>query len=648
MTMAQDASNPAQEGSQESALNSEPIELDQFFNLTPEMLCIVSFEGRFLKLNAAWKRVLGWSNEELERLPVIDFLHPDDIELGRRIGCALRASPASCESVTRFRCRDGSYRWLEWRSVSRAEGYIYAAAHDITPRVENERLLRESEERYRLLIEFAPFMVAVHDAGRIVFVNPAGVQLTAATSADQLLGKSVLDLIPPESREPAAKRMRDLVHQKSSQRVEERLVCLDGRVRDLEISSMMIPFDGKDATLLVGIDVTDRKDAESERLKLEGQLRQSQRLESIGRLAGGVAHDFNNLLTVILGCADSLLSRDGLDPHERTDLHEISEAAQRAASLTRQLLAFSRQQVLQPRIIDVKDVVTQATRMLRRVLGEDIELALEVDSAPALVFADPGQLEQVLVNLAVNARDAMPAGGDLTIEISRVTLDQEFLAAHPEAAVGAHVHIAVTDTGHGMDEATRSRIFEPFFSTKSDIGTGLGLATVYGIIRQSGGYIWVQSELGLGSCFKLYLPLFERSSAELPNVAAREVPHCAETILLVEDEDSVRNVVRKVLSKAGYAVLVAANGEQALACVQAHPEPIHLLLTDVVMPRMTGRDLAQRLAQLRPDTRVLYMSGYTPDSIVHQGVLEEGIEFIQKPLMPAQLLAKIRAMFDAG
>ncbi len=627
-------------------MGSEPIELDQFFNVTPEMLCITDFEGRFIRLNAAWKRVLGWSSEELLGLRVIDFLHPDDSERAKSTAQALRASPCAVEVATRFRCRDGTYRWIEWRSVSRPDNYIYAAAHDISQRVEQERLLRESEERYRLLVEFAPFMIAVHDQGRVIFVNPAGVEMAGATSAEQLLGKSVLDFVPAERRERAKQRMQDLVQRKSSRRVEEHLVCLDGRVRELEVSSMMIPFGGTIASLLVGIDVTDRKTAEAERLKLETQLRQSQKLESIGRLAGGVAHDFNNLLTVILGCADSLLCRDGLDPQESTDLHDISEAAQRAASLTRQLLAFSRQQVMQPRIVGVKDVVTQATRMLRRVLGEDIELSLRVADATETVFADPGQLEQVLVNLAVNARDAMPTGGDLNIEISRVELTEAFVAAHPETAVGSYVRIAVTDTGPGMDEATRSRIFEPFFSTKSNIGTGLGLATVYGIIRQSGGYVWVRSEPGKGTCFNIYLPPCSVAPAEVSRVGTRETPRGAETILLVEDEDAVRNVIRKVLSKAGYAVLVAANGEQALKCVQDHPNPIHLLLTDVIMPKMTGRDLAERLVRLRPDTRVLYMSGYTPDSIVNQGALEAGIQFIQKPLLPAQLLAKVRALLD--
>lgn len=632
-------SNPTQQ-------EHDPIELDQLFNLTPDLLCVANFEGRFVKLNAAWSRVLGWSSEELAGQQVVDFLHPDDREQAESVARALRVPPAASQIVTRFRCRDGSCRWIEWCLTSRPEGYIYAAAHDVTSRVENENLLRESEERYRLLIELAPFMVAVHDQGRVVFVNPAGVRMVGATSADQLLGRSLLDFVPAERREHAAQRIAKLLEEKSAQRVEQQLLSLDGCVRDLEVSSTLVPFGGKVATLLVGIDITDRKNAESERLRLEGQLRQSQRLESIGRLAGGVAHDFNNLLTVILGCADSLLAREGPDSQERTELQEISEAAQRAASLTRQLLAFSRQQVLQPRIIDVREVVTRATRMLRRVLGEDIELTLTIADAPGLVFADPGQLEQVLINLAVNARDAMPTGGALMIEISRVQIDDAFTAVHPECAAGAYVHIAVTDTGPGMDEPTRSRIFEPFFSTKPDIGTGLGLATVYGIMRQSGGYIWVYSEPGVGSSFKLYLPASEGLPADANRPATSEGPSGAETILLVEDEDAVRSVVRRVLCKAGYAVIEAADGEQALTRIQEHPTRIHLLLTDVVMPKMTGLDLAERVVRQRPGTRVLYMSGYTPESIVNHGVLEDGVEFIQKPLMPAQLLAKVRAMLD--
>lgn len=516
--MAQEVNSAGLTVQLEPTIHGASSELERLFTLAPGLLCIATSEGRFVKLNAEWQRVLGWSLEQLEGVSVSDFMHPDDAEVANPTGHDLPARMLINGSVHRFRCADGSYRWLEWCCSSGDNGHVYISAHDVTKHIESEHRLGES-------------------------------------------------------------------------------------------------------------------------------VRQSQRLASVARLASGAAHDFNNMLTVVLGSASSLLDRRELGATERADLENITEAAQRSASLTRQLLALSRQQVLQPRLIDAKEVVTQATRMLRRVLGEDIDLTLQTTDETVLVFADPDQIQQVLVNLALNARDAMPTGGALTVEVSRTVLDAGFVAAHPDGVPGTYVHVVVTDTGQGMDEATRSRIFEPC-SAKADLGIGLSLATAYGIIRQSDGYIWVRSEPGAGSSFDVYLPLLASFPAETAQGNAREGRKPTETILLVEDEDAVRNVIRKVLDKAGYNVLLAANGELALTCASEHPHPIHLLLTDVVMPKMTGCELAQRIVRARPDTRVLYMSGYTPDAIVNQGVIDEGVQFIQKPLRPAQLLAKIRSILD--
>ncbi len=389
------------------------------------------------------------------------------------------------------------------------------------------------------------------------------------------------------------------------------------------------------------LDITERK-------QLEEQFHQAQKMEAVGRLAGGVAHDFNNLLTAILGSADLVL--DSLTPGvpAREEVEEIRKAALRAADLTRQLLAFSRQQVIAPVVLNPNDVVANMDRLLRRLLGEDVELRAALALDLAAVKADPSQLEQVVLNLAVNARDAMPNGGRLTIETQNVELDQEYVQGHLSAQPGAYVMLAVSDTGVGMDAATQARIFEPFFTTKEKgKGTGLGLATVYGIVKQSGGWIWVYSEPGHGTTFKVYFPrALEAAAPVAPSPASPVSVRGSETVLVVEDEEVIRHLVRKVLQANGYTVLVAANGRDAEQVAGQHGGPIHLLVTDVVMPGMNGREVAQRLAGARAGIKVLYLSGYTDDAIVHHGVLEPGVAFLQKPFTPAVLGRKVREVLD--
>ena len=389
------------------------------------------------------------------------------------------------------------------------------------------------------------------------------------------------------------------------------------------------------------LDITERK-------QLEEQFHQAQKMEAVGRLAGGVAHDFNNLLTAILGSADLVL--DSLPPGvpAREEVEEIQKAALRAADLTRQLLAFSRQQVIAPVVLNPNDVVANMDKLLRRLLGEDVELRAALAPDLAAVKADPSQLEQVVLNLAVNARDAMPNGGRLTIETQNVELDQEYVQGHLSAQPGAYVMLAVSDTGVGMDAATQARIFEPFFTTKEKgKGTGLGLATVYGIVKQSGGWIWVYSEPGHGTTFKVYFPrALEAAAPVAPGPASPVSVRGSETVLVVEDEEVIRKLVRKVLTANGYTVLVAANGRDAEQVAGQHDGAIHLLVTDVVMPGMNGREVAQRLAGTRAGIKVLYLSGYTDDAIVHHGVLEPGVAFLQKPFTPAVLGRKVREVLD--
>jgi nitrogen-specific signal transduction histidine kinase/CheY-like chemotaxis protein len=387
----------------------------------------------------------------------------------------------------------------------------------------------------------------------------------------------------------------------------------------------------------------------TERRRLEGELRHGQKMEAVGRLALGIAHDFNNLLTAIIGYSDMALQQLAPGTPLHRDMEEIRHAGASAAALTGQLLAFSRKQILRPQILDLNGIVTRMNVLLRRLIGEDVELTTRLAEPIDRIRADPGQIEQIIMNLALNARDAMPAGGSLTVETANAALDADWVAQHPGASAGRHVVLLIRDTGTGMDETVQAHIFEPFFTTKErGKGTGLGLATVYGIVKQGGGSIAVDSEPGAGTTFRIFLPISEQS-ADLP--AAPPAPQPAgggETILLVEDQPEVRAVTRNALARNGYTVLEAASGAEALTVVERHVGPVHVLLTDVVMPGMNGRDLAAQLITRRPDIRVLYASGYIDDTIVHPGVIKAGMAFLQKPFAPNVLLRTLRALLDAG
>jgi signal transduction histidine kinase/FixJ family two-component response regulator len=388
----------------------------------------------------------------------------------------------------------------------------------------------------------------------------------------------------------------------------------------------------------------------TEHVALEQQFRQAQKMEAIGRLAGGIAHDFNNLLMVISGYCEFLLERIGPDPAVRGPAQEIANAANRATALTRQLLAFSRKQMLTPKVLDLNAVVTENFKMLTRLIGEDIELVMVPGSDLGATKADPGQIEQVIMNLAVNARDAMPRGGKLTIETANVSLDESYARLHPPAEPGEYVLLAISDTGMGMDPDTQTRIFDPFFSTKGSKGTGLGLSMVYGIVKQSEGYIWVYSEPGKGTSFKIYLPRVSATGEAValqPAATNGEVQQGRETVLLVEDEITVLRLAREYLESQGYTVIEAGDPGTAILISNAHSGPIHLLLTDVVMPGMTGRDLANELAPRRPEMKVLYMSGYTENAIGQNGTLDAGITLLQKPFTLPTLKKKVREVLDA-
>jgi PAS domain S-box-containing protein len=452
-----------------------------------------------------------------------------------------------------------------------------------------------------------------------------------------------MDRVHPDDRATVLAEMSTVFDQ-SSLSLQYRFRHKDGSYRWVhDQSRLFVGAPGKPSELFgAWLDVTERR-------RLEDRFRQVQKMEAVGRLAGGVAHDFNNLLTIIIGHT-SFLAAD-LEPNDKRqqDVTAIQQASRNAAGLTRQLLAFSRQQVLETKVLNLNEEVLESEKMLTRLIGEDVALVTVLDPALGRIKADPGQIGQVIMNLAVNARDAMPEGGKLTIETSNVTMDAAYTQGHAPAAVGEYVLLAMSDTGIGMDEETKARVFEPFFTTKeAGKGTGLGLATVYGIVKQSGGFIWVYSEPGHGTCFKIYMPRVDASAAWHKNAApATASPRGTETVLLVEDAAQLRSVGRKILERLGYRVLEAEDGEAALHIAAAEAGPIHLVLTDVVMPGLGGRRMAAELTRLRPRVKVLYASGYTDDAIIRHGVLQAGVAYLQKPFSPEVLAAKVREVLDA-
>jgi signal transduction histidine kinase/FixJ family two-component response regulator len=414
------------------------------------------------------------------------------------------------------------------------------------------------------------------------------------------------------------------------------------REPDSELLAMMATIGSQIGQFL------ERRNAEKALRTSEEQLRQSQKLEAIGQLAGGVAHDFNNLLTVIGGYSSILLGRISEDSPHRVAVEEIKKASERASALTRQLLAFSRKQILQPKLLDLNGVIADLEKMVRRLISEDIVLFILTDPLLGKVKADPGQVEQVLLNLIVNARDAMPQGGKLTIETANRFLSEEYALRHA-ASAGRYVMLAVSDSGCGMDAEVKEHIFEPFFTTKgAGKGTGLGLSTVYGIVKQSGGHIWLYSELNRGTTFKVYLPRLDENQEELEaSIGTTATPKGTETVLLVEDEEQVRGILTDMLESQGYHVVVASDGNEALNIASLHDGTIHLLLTDVVMPQMSGRQLAEHAAAIRPEMKILYMSGYTDDAIVRHGLLDEKLNFLQKPFDSAAVARKVREVLDS-
>jgi PAS domain S-box-containing protein len=623
------------------------------------LMLVLDRGGRIVRMNEACEALTGYRLDEVAGRSVLDVLVPEaDRE---RVGLAiarLLSGEEAVEGTSLLLTRAGERREVSWATtaVPGPDGepaFLVASGIDTTGRRRADEEIRRAEERYRTLVEQLPLIIYVDRLDELssnVYTSPQTTRILGYTPEDWLANPRLfVEILHPDDRDRVLAETADVRRSGRDMMTEYRVIARDGRVVWLRDGGTVILDEHGEPALIQGylLDITEQKLGEEERSRLEEQLQQSAKMEAVGRLAGGIAHDFNNLLTAIQGYSELALGRLETDDPQRRDIEEIRRAAERAASLTRQLLAFGRRQMLQPKVIDLNAVVADMESMLRRLIGEDVELSTDLEPNLGSVRADPGQIEQVLMNLAVNARDAMPGGGCLTISTRNgevaVGTTRERVVIKP----GPYVVLSVADTGHGMSTEVRERIFEPFFTTKeAGRGTGLGLATVYGIVKQSGGYIWVDSAPGAGSAFHIYLPLdgAECDEAEKPH-ERHEAPAGAETILLVEDEESVRSMIRRVLEEHGYTVLAAGNGEEALELAHEHADEIDLVFTDVVMPGMNGGELVSRLRALRPDIEVVYMSGYAEAS-VRQGVLETGATYLQKPFTPSALTEVVRRVLE--
>jgi two-component system, cell cycle sensor histidine kinase and response regulator CckA len=607
----------------------------------PDAMVVVNHHGEIVLLNVQAEKQFRYRRDELVGQKVTNIIPEGFAE--RLVADGLRsAADALAQQIgtgieLTARRKDGSEFPIEIM-LSPLEGVdgvlVTAAIRDVT-----ERKRREYD-----LSCLAAVVESSHDA--IISLTPAGTVLTWNHGAERIFGYTAAEavgrsiaFISPADRPVEGLTLLERVERADTvEPIETIRVKKDGT--HIHVALTLSSIRNSKGEVL-GVSTIARDVTESK--NLEEMLRQSQKMEAVGQLAGGVAHDFNNLLGVILGYTGLMLDRLNPDDPLRKGIEEIQKAGDRAALLTRQLLAFSRKQVLQPTVLDLNRVVAGTEKLLQRLIGEHIELRVVLNPALGRVKADAGQMEQIIMNLAVNARDAMPTGSNLTIETSNVELDEDYSEMHPSAQPGPHAMISVTDTGCGMDAATKDRIFEPFFTTKEfGRGTGLGLSTVYGIVKQSGGSVWVYSEVGIGTTFKIYLPCVSSvAETAAPSDKEEKIVGGSETILIVEDEAALLQVTHQSLEAVGYAILAAQSPAEAIRISESHPGPIHLRVTDVIIPGMNGAQLATHLSALRPEMKVLYVSGYTDDTIVRHGVLDPGLAFLQKPFSPKQLARKV-------
>jgi two-component system, cell cycle sensor histidine kinase and response regulator CckA len=614
-----------------------------------DMIYTYDLEGNFTSINKAGEMITGYSREETSKINIAQVVAPDYLEKARRMLTGRLAGKEEMIYDLEVVAKDGRRIAVEVNArLVYQNGVpcgVQGIARDITERRRFEEALQRQKEYTGHIISAAPtLIVGIARDGTTTLINRAITRVTGYEPGE-IVGENWWRILyPGEEYRQVDQLFEEFNQGRGVVNYEMTLTTKSGGKRTISWNSVNRLNEQGEISEIIGIgaDVTEQRE-------LEDQLRQSQKMEAFGQLAGGVAHDFNNLLTVINGYSDLLLRGLGTGEPIRLNVEEIRRAGERAASLTSQLLAFSRKQVLQPKVLKLNSVVADVDKMLRRLIGEDIDLLTVLEPSLGQIKADPGQIEQVILNLAVNARDAMPQGGQLIIETANVYLDNEYARRHLFIQPGQYVMLALSDTGCGMNAETQERLFEPFFTTKEQgKGTGLGLSTVYGIIKQSGGDIWVYSKVGKGTTIKIYLPrvagIVESDEAR---DAPTELPQGRETVLLAEDEEQVRRIARVILEMSGYHVLEASGGDEALSIYKQHEGQIHLVMTDVVMPQMSGRELAQSLERLQPGIKVLYMSGYTDDAIVRHGLLDQEIAFLQKPFTPEALTCKVREVLDA-
>jgi PAS domain S-box-containing protein len=656
----------------------------------PDAMIIVNSRGQIVLVNAQTEKLFGYHRGELLHQPLEILIPPrfrnQHHESRDQFFSRARSRPMGSGRELPALRKDGTEfpADIALSPVDTEDGMVVlAAVRDITERKKNEEIarqhtelqvrmakesaelaaakkeletvaereraaeaLRRSEARVRRLVESNIIGIATGDLdGKVIDANDAFLALLGFTKEDVAAGSMRWDaLTPPEYREADRLAVEQLLSTGVAPLWEKQFIRKDGsRVPVLIGVATLTGMSGETEAVSFVVDITERK-------KLEQQLRQAQKVEAIGQLAGGIAHDFNNLLGIIIGYSEIFEERLGLGDPLRPKAEQIKKAGRRAASLTRQLLAFSRQQALEPKVLDLNAVIADTLKMLRRLIDENVELVAVPEPALGRVSADQGQIEQIIMNLTVNARDAMPHGGKLTISTSNAEMDDAFVRRNPGAVPGSYVVLSVGDTGCGMDHETQAHIFEPFFTTKGEgKGTGLGLATVYGVVKQSGGYISVESEPGKGSTFRIYLPRIEETVAATSCVdGGGEKAYGCETVLLVEDAHALRELARELLEAGGYTVLEAANGADAISLAEKHPGPIHLLLSDVVMPGMNGPELAGKIIGGRPDTKVLYMSGHTGDALPVRELLNSGAALLHKPFTGLSLATKVREVLGAA
>ena len=598
-------------------------------------------DGRFLSVNPAMAAIHGYDSTSAVMVEITDIGRQLYVDPKRReeLKKLLEFEGFVKDFVCQVIKKDGAKIWVTQsaRAVRDDQDkilYYEGFVQDITER-------KEAEELSRDLIAASPIGIYIYQAGKYQTINQWFQEITGFDK-DELSLLEPVNLVHPDDRHEVEQKAASMLEGKSSTAYEYRIITREGKVKWIMETVTPTIYRGNDAILGFSMDITGHKE-------LEKQLLQAQKMEAVGRLAGGVAHDFNNMLGAIIGYTEMLMNHLNPDEPYYHYGEEVRKAADRAAMLTRQLLAFSRKQMLQPQKLNLNRVIADLEKMLRRLIGEDVELFFNLEPVLAIIKADAGQMEQVILNLAINARDAMPQGGKLIISTANVTLDKTYARKQADFVPGPYILMGVTDDGLGMDHKTLDHIFEPFFTTKDvGSGTGLGLSTVYGIVNQSGGFVEVSSRPGKGSTFKIYLPAVGDFVEFFEDKTAEEAPlRGSETILLVEDEEILRKLLKNALEINGYKVLEAHDSREAITLCEQYAEPIHLMLTDVVMPQMSGRELAQSLAELRPEIKVLYMSGYAEDVLFRQGVLDASLTFLQKPFRQHELTVKVRQVLDA-